>query len=380
MEKSTGPDNIAIFSSKAEIKEEAAAWIVQLDQGGLSEAKLREFEAWMGRSQMHRNYLLKLAANWEAMGVMEELADLFPLPGVEPPGQPLPSGRGKVFAGLATYLRLPLVAGAVSAVLLAAVLLIYQGAPDHAEVRNIYATSVGEQSQYTLEDGSGILLNTDSVLKVDYGENWRAVHLLRGEASFEVAKNPDRPFVVYSGGGMIWAVGTAFNVRYTSESVDVVVTEGTVKVFSNAHQDAALNLDSVVKSLPHSQPGAPGLSTVKGSGFDNSSSAVLSVGQAVRYNKAANKVEMMDEQAVVRKLSWMNGALVFKGETLAQALDEIARYTDKQFVIVDPSISQLKVGGRFKTDDIDALLQALGEALPIRVEAVSSQRIQLSAL
>ena len=83
-----------------------------------------------------------------------------------------------------------------------------------------------------MEDGSTIALNTNSRVNIDYSGERRVVQLLRGEASFDVAKSPQRPFVVYAGSGLIWAVGTAFNVRYTSDLVDVIVTEGIVKVYT----------------------------------------------------------------------------------------------------------------------------------------------------
>jgi transmembrane sensor len=58
------------------------------------------------------------------------------------------------------------------------------------------------------------------------------VDLAQGEAWFQVAKAPDRPFTVTAGRVRVQAVGTAFNVRRAGVGVDVVVTEGTVKVWS----------------------------------------------------------------------------------------------------------------------------------------------------
>ncbi len=68
-------DNLAIFPNKGVIKEEAGAWIARLDSGDLCETELQELRLWMQRSDFHREYLLKLAANWDAMGVLQELAD-----------------------------------------------------------------------------------------------------------------------------------------------------------------------------------------------------------------------------------------------------------------------------------------------------------------
>ena len=53
--------------------------------------------------------------------------------------------------------------------------------------------------------------------RVDYRGDNRIVRLSRGEVNFDVAKDPHRPFVVYAGDGLVWAVGTAFNVRLLEE-------------------------------------------------------------------------------------------------------------------------------------------------------------------
>ena len=82
---------------------------------------------------------------------------------------------------------------------------------------------------------------------IDYRQDQRSIILHRGEAGFDVAKNKQRPFVVYAGEGMVWAVGTAFNVNYRESYVDVVVSEGKVKVFSDIAK-----IDSAGLGLPWS--------------------------------------------------------------------------------------------------------------------------------
>ena len=79
-----------------------------------------------------------------------------------------------------------------------------------------------------------------------------------------------------------------------------------------------------------------------------------------------------------QKLAWQKGALVFKGETLEQAITEIARYTDKELIIVDPSIKNLRVGGHFKTDDIDGLLATFSQGFDIEHVQVAENKIHFS--
>lgn len=95
-----------------------------------------------------------------------------------------------------------------------------------------YSTVQGEQRTVALPDGSMVYLNTDTAIAVVYGDDERWVELLRGEALFQVASNPDRPFRVIAEGGMTEAVGTAFVIREDPVDTVVTVTEGVVEVRS----------------------------------------------------------------------------------------------------------------------------------------------------
>src|SRR5262249_9940655 len=110
------------------------------------------------------------------------------------------------------------------------VLAIAVGAVSHFN-RNTYSTSVGATTAVPLRDGSKVILNTASEIRVVVTDVERAVHLEAGEAYFEVAKDRKRPFVVIAGAQRITALGTAFSVRRVAhDDVRVVVTDGLVAV------------------------------------------------------------------------------------------------------------------------------------------------------
>ncbi len=376
-------DNIAVFPDKSVIKEEAGAWIVRIDQGNLDEADVRELQLWVQRSDYHREYLLKLARHWDAMGVLEELAELFPLPENEPQRTQSPTRRSRLWVWLKDSIHLPLPATlAVASVLAVAMVFTLSLLIGPVGARE-FSTAVGEQASYTLEDGTRITLNTNSEVKIDYTDARRAITLVRGEANFDVAKNPERPFVVYAGGGIVWAVGTAFNVRYLGDTVDVIVTEGRVKVFSDTQSDEKSQQLAVELTAKHStgHPADPASAKVNRPTTPNEikKEALLDAGQSLRYSQVIQAQEPVRKEELDRKLAWQKGALIFKGETLDQALVEIARYTDKHIVIVDPDIGKLRVGGHYKTDDIDALLSSLGEGFDIDVQHATGNRILLSS-
>ena len=356
-------DNVTAFPAdahhKATIKEEAGAWIVRLDQGELTAEQVLALQEWLGRSDFHREYLEKLARNWDSMSILQELAELFPLSNAEPQAAAV-SNRASAWRNWPVWG----VAMAAS-VLLAFVWFGGQG------LQQAFVTGIGEQGTYTLEDGSTIVLNTNSHIDVDYSGGRRALTLRRGEASFDVAKNPQRPFVVYAGKGMVWAVGTAFNVRYTSDLVDVTVTEGTVKVYTEV---TPTQTESTLSTASTGDGG-------EGRNINQSIAgreAIVDAGNSIRFGERIEQIAKAAPAELEQKLAWQHGALVFKGETLEQALAEINRYTDKELVIIDPDIKNIRVGGHYKTDDIDGLLASLSQGFGIDVQTITDSRIHLS--
>ncbi|MCU7375140.1 FecR domain-containing protein [Paucibacter sp. O1-1] len=101
---------------------------------------------------------------------------------------------------------------------------------------DVYSTEVGGQQQVLLADGTRMSLNTQTRVRVELDTARRSVTLDAGEAMFEVAKDPLRPFVVHAGGNEVVAVGTVFTVRVAGRGDDrdaalsVVLVEGEVSV------------------------------------------------------------------------------------------------------------------------------------------------------
>ena len=103
---------------------------------------------------------------------------------------------------------------------------------------NIYTFEVepGQKGSMRLADGTIVHLNSAS--KISFAGNYNSeerVVTLNGEAYFEVAKNPDKRFVVTCNGVEIEALGTEFNVKaYPADSViTTTLAKGKVKVFNN---------------------------------------------------------------------------------------------------------------------------------------------------
>lgn len=357
-ESSCGPD---VLDHHALIKEQAAAWLIRISDNTLIPEEVNVLREWVGRSDFHREYFIQLSQNWDEMAVLQELAELFAVPRADASVKKR-SGLSVVLGGLA----LPRFAVAASLVISAIALLF------NAEVFDVRTmalqTAIGEQRIERLDDGSVLTLNTDSELSVDFSGDNRIIHLMRGEVNFDVAKDPHRPFVVYAGDGLVWAVGTAFNIRLQDGGVDLTVTEGRVKVYSGIEPSEPLPILTVDSTATH-------LSTA----LVQPNEAFVKAGEALQYSQLITQQNKVHVEHLQKKLAWQRGALIFKGETLEQAVIEIRRYTNMQLYIVDPDIKNKKVGGYYKTDDIDSLLRSISQSYDIHVAYQGNNVIHLSS-
>jgi transmembrane sensor len=214
----------------------------------------------------------------------------------------------------------------------------------------VMSTAVGQQRHLTLADGSRLTLNTNTLLAVKLTSRRRDVYLRRGEAHFDVVHDASRPFFVHVADTVIRDVGTQFEVRLKSDrDIDVLVDEGQVEVRGSGPAAAPAAADS----------GAHGDSAgwVK----------ALSAGEQLLIAGPHLQVMSVSPRQIADDLAWREGALVFQGEPLSQALAEVGRYTRTRIVLTGPKVASLHISGRFRTDDVPGFFQALQAALPVRV-------------
>lgn len=348
--------NILNFPGSSRSQEEAGFWLARLDGDPLSDEEVRAFHDWLTTDSDHRNALIELAGLWDDMDILSELSDLFPLAPKSVPD----TGRA------ARFLTSPALAVFAAAVVVLAVALVVMHMPaldfghDQTTARKevIYQTAVGEQKDVSLPDGSTMKLNTDSQVSVSFSSRQRNLHLIKGEAMFKVAHDRSRPFIVHAGGGVVRAVGTAFSVHLMGPDVEVTVTEGRVEIASAVDDEGAVDLgkDDFGKYL-----------------------TTLDAGQTAEYGQhAIHSVRTIAPELITRKMSWQHGTLVFKGETLEEVVREISRYTDTRLIISDPAIRNIRIGGYFKTGEVDALLTVLKDNFSIRARKVKSNLIYLT--
>jgi len=222
------------------VEDVAAAWFWKKDSGNWTEQDQAEFEAWLNRSTAHRVAYLRLRAGWKGAARLQALGAGIPRGEVPPPGQ---WGNDLYLGGKHAAKQTPADAAgfrrkpgfkplrwAVAAAAILAVSVAFYARYTHLPWTSEYSTAVGELDTVSLPDGSRVTLNTDTRIHVDLGDKERRIDLRRGEAFFVVAKDATRPFVVYADDKRVTAVGTQFSVRRDADDIQVVVTEGRVKL------------------------------------------------------------------------------------------------------------------------------------------------------
>jgi len=169
-------------------------------------------------------------------------------------------------------------------------------------------TQNDERQEVLLPDGTKVLLNQASSLRYSTRFNQRTVRL-EGEAFFEVASMPERPFSITSGEVTTTVLGTAFNVRaYPGEAeVEVVVQEGRVQVEASGNQ---------VDREP----------------------VQLRPGEAVRYDKQAQALQAA-EVPIEEVMVWKSASLAFEDEAFTQIARKLERYFNVEIELAENNYS-----------------------------------------
>jgi len=334
--------NLVHLPDSRRAREEAAHWIVCLEEG-LSDEQMRELKVWLAADPAHRAALLRMAEQWDAFDALSELAEILPLR-TEPSRASLfkvaraglaAIAVGVLAVGLYFALARPAATGqAAQGVVSRTAPSLPAPARQSASPERSLRTDVGQHLTTKLADGSSISLNTNTALTVRFSQDQRLVILEEGEASFSVAHDPSRPFRVRAGERTVQAVGTVFNVRrHEGRSVRVTVTQGVVKVMDRAQS-------------PRDE-------------------LFVRAGQLAEIGAVSVNIQRVDAARLDAAQAWQRGVLIYQGEALEDVIADVSRYTSVRFRIEDDSIRQRRVGGVFRTGDVEGLLLALRETFGI---------------
>jgi transmembrane sensor len=176
-----------------------------------------------------------------------------------------------------------------------------------------YATRIGEIRSIRLKDGSNVILDTDSVIRIAFTKQKRSVVLDHGRARFEVVHDGDRPFVVWAGGGTVTDRGTVFDVE-AYKAIRVRLISGEIDV-----------------RYP-SVPGKPPLAPVH-----------LSAGQQLRFDPSMATPPEKPEESHPSDAQWVSGMKTFDDVPISQVIEEVNRYSTTKIELDDQSLSSHRV-------------------------------------
>jgi transmembrane sensor len=313
-----------------EIAAEAALWVARLHGPDRDPAMEREFQSWQAQSPAHREAFGRCTDVWMEVPRVK-VADAYGAVAAKRKEEERHVSRGSTWRWASA---------GVLAVLLTAGAMLFQ----HWKSQDSYITAIGEQRSVVLEDGTRMLLNTDTHVQVSMRPDNRTVDVEGGEALFEVAKDASRPFVVRVAGSEVVAVGTAFTVRYVASPMKtnelaVTLIEGKVTVQPAKERNDEGLAPSKLLTL---QPGDR-------LQIDHRDSGSHGPG-----------VSSIDRPNVEQVIAWKRSEVVFQDAPLAEAVSEMNRYSRTPVVLTgNLPTADLRVSGVFRTGDNSKFARAI---------------------
>lgn len=331
MNTDDSPEAFRRESLADEIEQQAADWLALIEERELMPAEAAAFAAWRAADPKHEAAVEELQTAWHTFDRLRAY-----------PCAERQSGDPDILVrARPVYYRPAVALTAAASLALASVLWWGSWRAADRSSAIVAATPAALATTLTLPDGSEVEFREGSEVVPIFTADERRVRLVRGEAHFSVAKNPNRPFIVEANGISVRAVGTAFNVRLATSGVEVLVTEGTVQV----------------------GPPSPGTSEAV---------PILVAGQRALVETApmaaAAVVETLAPVEIDHALAWQTSRLVFEATPLADVLAQFNRHTPQRIVLRDPTLAALPVSGRFRAGNIESFLELLEKGLGVAVE------------
>lgn len=301
----------------------AAAWVAREDRAPLTAEAEAERDGWLQADRRH----FGAYARAHAVLARTDRARALSAGGMQPNGAARMPVRGarrlfKWAAGVAAMIS-----------------LLAIGVHRQDDGAEYYATRKGEILRVPLQDGSAITLDSDSQVRVSYSDRRRDIHLLQGEALFDVAKDAQRPFVVRAEETDVTAVGTSFAVSLNerrSGGVEVLVREGVVDVADVQNAVAPARLVANYRALANRSHGI--------------------------------RIEAVPGDDLQQQLAWREGMLSFNGDTLSVAAAQFLRYSDTRIVINDPLVGSRRIVGLYSASDPLGFARSVALSLGLVVE------------
>jgi transmembrane sensor len=388
-----------------QISEEAAEWLIEFRTGDIDAAGRLAFDTWVRASPEHLRAFIEMAALWQDAGQVDaqrkldvesliirsraesNVVTLNPNASPHATSSPSDFGEGPLNIARQTHSSIPKLPHARDRrefwklCTAAAVILTFVGGAltTWSQFRShpAYITDAGEQRSIRLQDGSTVVLNSRSKVRVDFNDAQRLVELLQGQALFRVAKDPARPFIVSSDGTSVRAVGTQFDVNRSRGGTIVTVVEGKVAVVASA-------TDSLAPAAASSFPGAedhtfnasgsvaPGEAPPSTANPRNSDDTPIFLSAGEQLEVMTGAPSKPTHTNVSSATAWTQGQVVLQSASLAEVADEFNRYSSRKLIVEDNGTIPLHLSGVFATDP-DFLVRYLRSRSDVVVRETRSE-------
>lgn len=324
------------------ISAEAAHWCARLHDADCSDAERAEFAQWLEVDPRHEEEYQAMLEIWQLSELLPPTPRVAPAPAAPTPlsdARPRRARRPRSGRRIAAVAAGVLVAiGALWSAGWSAGLL-----PSRVGYYAAQPTPRGVE----LADGSKVELNSNSqLIFADFRDRRSAWLKSGGEAYFQVTHDTLQPFSVWTDNGSVRVTGTRFNVWTDPQQMLVTLLEG-----------------SVVVSPPDSIDG---------------NSAQLTPGMQARYQKGSQRIELA-QVAPAGAIAWTEGKLVIDDLTLQAAIPLINRYLKQPVFLDDATAAAMRIGGIYRTDDLQALVDSLPRVLPVELRKDDQGRTVLAS-
>ncbi|MEY4590422.1 MAG: hypothetical protein RL497_2498 [Pseudomonadota bacterium] len=338
------------------LDDQALAWLVRLNSGApLPKAQEDAFLAWLQASSAHQAAYIRAEHLWQQADIVDTLTRsanantsnpaLARTNKTQKPALAWPFGNGAWPFGNMVW-PFGNWSGNWAAAYCALFIIIAIGVFTlrTSPTRYHLVSAVGEQRQVTLEDGSQLLLNTNSQVDVEYTQGRRIANLIRGEVYFDVQSNPQRPFDVLTEFGMVRVVGTHFSVRQQQSDATVTVLEGRVAL---GKKPTSKQEFSALVELNNNQQ--------------------LSLQQA---HNGDNPKPLNAKTA----LAWRDKQLVYQKQKLALVVSELNRYFAVKISLSDAAMGDKDITAVIQLGDLKTTLAALCQPLNLHAQYAANNR------
>jgi ferric-dicitrate binding protein FerR (iron transport regulator) len=189
-----------------------------------------------------------------------------------------------------------------------------------------------------LSDGSAISVNRFSSITAQFSKHKRFVQL-KGEAYFEVASNPNKPFVVEVQNVAVTVLGTKFNVDNKSNAKEVMVSvdEGKVKVQTKQAEK------------------------------------VLLAGNQALIDVKSGAIMVRQTQPTENVTAWANRKFVFEDSPLSKVITDLEKAYQVKIHLSDPLLEKCRLHVRFEQESIEHIMLVIAETFSLKLSVINGQ-------